>query len=139
VELFSGHGGKKFRAKRKLFQGWVEGFSHLGGKKIRVRWKENQGEKWLGGTIFRAKIRDLFWVERKNPALDMESFVAQKRATQVAHRQRWKDFQGKGGNKFRLRWKPIQGQEERFSCEGKLLARKGPKRGSRVGTKEEGL
>jgi hypothetical protein len=52
-----------------------------------------------------AKIRDLFWVGRKNQALNMESVVAQWCTTEVAHRQRWKDFQGKGGNRFRDRWK----------------------------------
>ncbi len=52
-----------------------------------------------------AKIRDLFWVGRKNQALNMESVVAQRRTTEVAHRQRWKDFQGKGGSGFRVRWK----------------------------------
>ncbi len=65
-ETFSGQGGKVFREKWKLFQGREEEFSHQGGKKFRFRWKENQDKKCSGGTIFRAKNRDLFWVGRKN-------------------------------------------------------------------------
>jgi hypothetical protein len=72
VETFSGQGGTIFRGRWKLFQGRVEGFSHQGGSKFRVRWKENRGAKWIGGTIFRAKIRDPFRVGRKNPVLYME-------------------------------------------------------------------
>ena len=47
----------------------------------------------------------------------MESFVAQRRTTEVAHLQRWKDFQGIGGNRFRVRWKDFRVRENPFTDE----------------------
>lgn len=65
-----------------------------------VRWKENRGEKWSGGKIFRAEIRKIFRAERRYKELRIKIIYLLTAYYIYLQHQRWKDFQGKGGNFF---------------------------------------
>ena len=64
-----------------------------------------------GGTIFRVKIRDLFWVGKKNPALNIENGAGERCKKTRFPPPKVERFSGH-------RWKDFRVKENRLTAQG---------------------